>query len=541
MTATLGKVHASVVAMLDDAVAAFPDRVALVQGDSAVSYAEMRRCVGALARLIGGRDGSSAPEHSRSRERAGVRVGADERTLIPRLLPQAGEGAHRVATILGNSILAAIAPYAIAAGGRVHIPLNPLYTARELGYMLDDAAPSLLIVDDALAPLVEPLLGRHCAVLPTSEILARFDAWRMSESDGRFGVSDPAPDALGLLQYTGGSSGRPKGVQLSHGAVNANIAQREALLPVSRGQESVLCVMPLFHSYAMAMGLYLCAYAGATLVILPGYHPERVLDAVERHQITIFPGSPTIFVGLMNCEHFAVTDWRRVHTCYSGSAALPAETLERWEAATGSRVYEGYGQTEAGPVLSFNPSNGVVKIGSVGVTVPETHLQVVDIETGERVLPAGERGEIRARGPQVMSGYWNLPEETRESLRGGWLYTGDIGEFDSDGYLYIRDRKKDLVIVGGYNVYPREVEEMLYTHPEVREAAVVGQPDAYRGEVMRAFVALRLDSKVTADELLVFCRSQIAKYKLPATLDILAELPKTSVGKTDKKPLKQRK
>jgi len=507
MSALLPRVHASIVAMLDDAVAAFGERAALVQGDSTMSYAAMRRCVGGMARLI-------------------------------RETDAAGE---RVATVLANSMLAAVAPYAIAAAGRVHVPLNPLYTARELGYMLEDAAPSLLIVDDALLPVVKPLLGEgRCIVLAASQVLPMFSEWCASEAGGHYGEVEPAAGSLALLQYTGGSSGRPKGVQLTHGAVNANIAQREALLPVARGQETVLCVMPLFHSYAMAMGLYLSAYAAATLVILPGYHPERVLEAVEHHRISIFPGSPTLFVGLMNCERFAATGWHRVHTCYSGSAALSAETLERWEASTGSRIYEGYGQTEAGPVLSFNPSNGTTKIGSVGVAAPMTQLEVVDIETGMRVLPAGERGEIRARGPQVMSGYWKLPAETREALRDGWLYTGDIGEFDADGYLFIRDRKKDLVIVGGYNVYPREIEEVLYSHPAVREAAVVGQPDPYRGEVVRAFVGLRPGSAVSTDELLAFCKAQLAKYKLPASLEILAELPKTPVGKIDKKPLRQR-
>jgi long-chain acyl-CoA synthetase len=299
--------------------------------------------------------------------------------------------------------------------------------------------------------------------------------------------------------------------------------------------------MPLFHSYAMAMGLYLSGYSASTLVILPGYQPERLLEAMEQHEITIFPGSPTIFAGLMNCERFSTTRWSRVHTCYSGSAALPEETLQRWEAATGSRVFEGYGQTESGPVLSFNPSTGATRIGSVGVPVPGTGIEIVDVETGTRVLPIGERGEIRARGPQIMSGYLNLEQETRESLREGWLYTGDIGELDADGYLYIRDRKKDLVIVGGYNVYPREVEEVLYTHPAVLEAAVVGQPDAYRGEVLRAYVALRPDaSPVSHDELQAHCSRNLAKYKVPAVFEVLPALPKTSVNKIDKKPLKLR-
>ncbi|TFZ00862.1 long-chain fatty acid--CoA ligase [Ramlibacter henchirensis] len=507
--AALPAVHDSVVTMLDHAVADFGERQALVQDDQALTFTELRRCVSGLA--------------MRLREAA----------------PKGG----RIATILGNSMVAAVAPYAIAEAACVHVPLNPLYTPRELAYMLDDSAPVLVILDDALVPLVKPLLAGApgCGLLPASGFAEQFPAWRAAPERLTDKSHHPRPDEIALVQYTGGSTGRPKGVQLTHRAINTNIAQREALLPVARGRENVLCVMPLFHSYAMAMGLYLCGYSANTLVILPGYHPERLLEAVERHAITIFPGSPTIFVGLMNCERFASTRWSRVHTCYSGSAALSEQTLQQWEAATGSRIFEGYGQTEAGPVLTFNPATGKTKIGSVGIPVPATQVEIVDVEQGTDVLPRGERGEIRARGPQVMSGYLNLEEETRESLRGGWLYTGDIGEIDADGYLFIRDRKKDLVIVGGYNVYPREVEEVLYAHPAVLEAAVVGQPDAYRGEILRAYVALRPEAlQVTGDELQAHCKLHLAKYKVPALFEFLPQLPKTSVNKIDKKPLKLR-
>lgn len=505
-TLRMPRVHASVMAMLDHTVAEFAELEALVLDDQVLNYRELRACALGLARLL--------------QERA--------------------PAGSRVATVLGNSLVAAIAPYAICAFGGVQVPLNPLYTPRELGYILQDAAPALVLVDDALADTVRPLVAAGTAVMTSSQVAAQLAAWRQDASLQHARLQAADPEALALIQYTGGSTGRPKGVLLSHRALIANIAQREALLPVARGIERLLCVMPLFHSYGMAMGLFLCGYAGATLVLQGGYHPQRLLQAIGQHRITLFPGSPTLFVGLMACEDFAATDWRRVHTCYSGSAALAAETLQRWEAATGSRVYEGYGQTEAGPVLSFNPAAGPCKIGSVGIAAPLTEIDIVDVESGTRVLPVGERGEIRARGPQVMSGYWQLPQETQEALRDGWLYTGDIGEFDDEGYLYIRDRKKDLVIVGGYNVYPREIEEVLYTHPAVSEAAVVGQPDAYRGEVLRAFVALREGQAASAEELLEYCRQRLAKYKIPAALDILEGLPKTAVNKIDKKPLKER-
>jgi long-chain acyl-CoA synthetase len=502
-----GRLHPSIVAMLEDTAAAFPSQAAVEMDGTRWSYGELRRVVAGLATL----------------------------------LRESGAPGARIATLLPNSLLACATPYAVAAAGAQLVPLNPLYTARELAYMLRDAAPRLLVADDALVERVQPLLAEApgCTLLRASELAARFEEWLQQGPDS-LQDSLPSPDAPGLLQYTGGSSGFPKGVILTHRALVTNIAQRESLLPVVRGRERVLCVMPLFHSYAMAMGLFLCGHSGSTLVVQPGYRPERVLDAIDADGITIFPGSPTIFTGLMQHEAFARTDFSRVHTCYSGSAALSRETLERWQAATGAPIYEGYGQTEAGPVLTFNPASGPVKVGSVGVAVAGTELQVVDLEQGTRVLPPGERGEIRARGPQLMSGYLNLPTETAQALRAGWLYTGDVGEFDADGYLYIRDRKKDLVIVGGYNVYPREVEEVLFTHPDVVDAAVVGQPDAYRGEVLRAFVVLRAGRTFDEEALREFCSGQLARYKVPARIEQLDALPKSSVNKTDKKVLKAR-
>jgi long-chain acyl-CoA synthetase len=327
-------------------------------------------------------------------------------------------------------------------------------------------------------------------------------------------------------------------VELTHGAIAVNVAQREALLPTRRG-DRILCMMPLSHAYAMSMGLFLSLHCAGTLVILPRYQPDEVLAAVGRERIGVFLGSPTIFTGLLAHPGFAQADWRTVHTCYSGSAALPAPTLERWRHAVGAPVYEGYGLTEAGPVLSFNPARGPVKPGSVGMPVPLTEIEVVDVETGEQVLPPGQSGEIRARGPQLMRGYRNRPEETAQALRGGWLYTGDIGEFDGDGYLFVRDRKKDMVIVGGYNVYPREVEEVLFAHPDVADAAVVGRPDEYRGEVLVAHVVPRPGAQPGPEALLAHCRERLAPYKLPTHWQFANALPKTPANKTDKNALRK--
>ena len=353
----------------------------------------------------------------------------------------------------------------------------------------------------------------------------------------------PLPDPAGLstLQYTGGTTGRAKGVNLGHAAVATNVGQRESLLPTRPGHERVLAITPLFHSYASAMGLYLAAFCRGTLVILPRYHPAAVLDAIGRERITLFSGSPTIFAGLMGFEGFAQADFSSLELCFSGSAALPEATLQRWEAATGTTICEGYGQTEAGPVLTYNPRFGRRKPGSVGVVVDDTVVEIVDVETGRTVLPPGERGEIRARGPQLMEGYRNRPEETQAALRDGWLYTSDIGWLDDEGYLTVCDRKKDMVIVSGFNVYPREVEEALQHHHAVAEAAVVGMPDAYRGEQLRALVVLRPGAQPDPGALIAHLQALLARYKVPQTIEIVAALPKTVIGKVDKQRIRAMK
>ncbi len=503
MNHSLPHAQSTVVQMLAAAAEAAPQREALVCGERRLDYAGYLAGVAGFARELQSLDACGG----------------------------------RVATLLGNSIDACIGALGTLAAGAQQVPLNPLYTAHELAAIFEDAAATVLVVDAALAAMAEPVARRSGVrhVIAVGEGARRLDAWRPGEASL---PPLPATDALALLQYTGGTTGRAKGVELTHAAIAVNVAQREALLP-SRPGDRILCMMPLSHAYAMAMGLFLSLHCGGTLVILPRYQPDEVLAAVARERIGVFLGSPTIFTGLLAHPRFAQTDWRTVHTCYSGSAALPAATLARWRDAVGTPVYEGYGLTEAGPVLSFNPVGGPVKPGTVGIPVPLTEIEIVDVVAGERVLPAGECGEIRARGPQLMRGYRNRPEETALALRGGWLYTGDIGEFDADGYLSIRDRKKDMVIVGGYNVYPREVEEVLFAHPDVLEAAVIGRPDAYRGEMVVAYVVPRPGTRPDAEALLAHCRERLARFKLPAQWHFMQSLPKTPANKIDKNALRR--
>ncbi len=398
-----------------------------------------------------------------------------------RELTSRGARGERVALILGNSVEMALAMFAVHAAGAQAVPINPTYTSRELDLIVGDAAPVLAIVDSATREAAAPVLERHAvAALPVGAGGLALDQW--GDTPGLRLPTPPAPGDLAALQYTGGTSGRSKGVDITHGQMAINISQREALLPTLPEGERVLCVMPLFHVYAVHMCLHLAAYCRGTLVILPRYRPELTIAALAEERITAFAGGPTVFTGMLTHPAFAAAKFPALRVSYSGSAPLPEEILRRWEDATGCPILEGYGQTEAGPVLTFNPQYGRRKPGSVGVPVPRTTIEIVDPESGTIVLPVGEKGEIRARGPQIMAGYRNLPEENAATLRDGWLYTGDIGELDGDGYLFIRDRKKDMAIVGGYNVYPREIDEVLFAHPDVIEAAAIGVPDPYRGE-----------------------------------------------------------
>ncbi len=493
--------------MLAATAARVPAREALVCGGERLSYARYLEAVGAFAReLIG-----------------------------------LGCRGQRVALVMGNGIDICIATFAVHAAGAQAVPLNPLYTGRELGAILEDADVHALVHDATAAAALEPLLPR--LAIAHRIVVGVEGGRRLSQPEMAAGAATlpellPDPDSLATLQYTGGTTGRSKGVNMSHRAVAINIAQREALLPIARDDERMLCCMPLFHTYAAAMCLHNAAHGGATLVILPRFTPEALFELLTAERITILAGSPSIFTALLKHEAFEATHFDTLRMSYSGSAALPEALLRRWESATGAPVLEGYGQSESGPVLSFNPLHGVRKPASVGLPLPHTEIQIVDPVGGIEVYGPRQIGEIRARGPQVMLGYRNRPEETAQALRDGWLYTGDLGELDEQGYLYIRDRKKDMVLVSGFNVYPREVEEVLGMHPAILEVAVLGVPDEQRGARIKAFVVVRPGQAATPEQLDAHCRANLAAYKVPREYVMLAQLPKTGVGKIDKKQLR---
>ncbi len=490
--------HTSLVDLLKLAATSAPDAEALVHGDVRLSYRDYWRSVAALAarlRSVGPADG-------------------------------------RVAVLLPNGSDLCIASFGVQAAGYQLVPLNPLYTGHELRPILHDASPFAVIYAADARATVEPLLAELLNCLSIE--LGEGNPLRDSATADEQYMPKLDPDRFAMLQYTGGTSGKAKGVNLTHRSLAANVAQREALLPTAIGTERVLALTPLYHAYATAMGLYLAANCQGTLVILPRYTPDLALDAITRHRITLFLGAPTIFNALVAHDATPNADLSSLRLCFSGAAPLSADTLRRWEAMTGRAICEGYGMTEAGPVLTFNPAQGIRKAGSAGIPVPWTDLQIVDVETGTHVLAQGESGEIRVRGPQLMHGYRNRPDETAAALRDGWLYTGDIGALDDDGYLFIRDRKKEMVIVSGFNVYPREVEDALLSHSSILEAAVVGRPDDQRGECLIAFVALKPSSTVTSEALIQHISARLVRYKLPAEIRFLTAVPKTAVGKVDK-------
>lgn len=483
----------TVLALLDVAVTTAPDAEALVFGTLRLTYREYRDAVANLAGELRRR----------------------------------GAADTRVALLCGNSVAAAVATLAIQAAGAVFCPVNPAYTERELREILTDCRPAIALCDATCAPLVRTLAPEAgiAHVLTLDDTLDR--------TAGGVALPPPDPDAIGMIQYTGGTTGRPKGVMLTHRSIATNVLQREAVLPTRQG-DRFLCMMPLFHSFALAMNLYQALVCAGTLVILPRYRPDWVVAALRDERITVLPAGATVFTGLLAYDGLADADLSHLRVCYSGASALPAEILRRWEQATGAPIYEGYGQTEAGPILTYNTPDAAVKPGHVGPPLPGTEIQIVDPATGQ---PVDGPGEIRARGPQIMAGYWNRPEETASALRDGWLHTGDIGVLDADGHAAILDRLKDMVITGGYNVYPREVDDVLLMHKAVQEAASFGVPDPYRGEVLHARVVLR--HPATIDEILTHCRANLARYKVPASIEVAQSIPKTSVGKIDKAALRQ--
>jgi len=347
---------------------------------------------------------------------------------------------------------------------------------------------------------------------------------------------------VAMYQYTGGTTGVSKGVMLTHANLSKNVQQCRAWFPTFKeGAEVMLGALPFFHVFGLTTAMNFAIYMGWEDILVPKPQPEQLLEAIGKYKPTFAPLVPTMYIGILNHAKIDRTPLTSIKGCFSGSAPLPVEVIRDFEKRTGAVIVEGYGLTETSPVTHINPfAGGKRKAGSIGLPIPDTECRIVDLNGGRTDLPPGETGELMVRGPQVMPGYWNKPDATAETLVDGWLHTGDIAQMDAEGYFYIVDRKKDMIISGGYNVYPRDIEEVFFEHPKVQEATAIGIPHPKRGEAVKVFIVLKEGATATQEEMIAFCHEKLAKYKWPTEVEFRTELPKSNVGKVLKKELRQK-
>jgi long-chain acyl-CoA synthetase len=475
----------------------------------------------------------------------------------------------RVGLCLPNSPFYVVSYFAALRLGAVVVNFNPLYTEAEMASQAADAGAELMVtVDlDPVLPRVLALLGkgsvqrvvvcRFAEALPWLKgaafgLLQRKRIVAAPRGDARVvqwsallasppmqALLDVAPTDLAVLQYTGGTTGTPKAAMLSHGNLTANLQQVHAWAPVYQpGQERVMAVLPFFHVFALTTVLNAGILWGSELVMLPRFDVASLLQTIRRTRPTVFHGVPTLFKAVLDAGA-TQADLASVKLCISGGAPLPLEVKRAFDTASGCNLVEGYGLTEASPVAFCNPVEGENRAGTIGLPLPGVTAEIRDPEAPEKVMPQGERGELCLAGPNIMQGYWQRPEETARSFTpDGMLRTGDIGLMDADGYVTLVDRLKDLIICSGYNVYPRTIEEALYTHPDVVAATVVGMKDAYRGESPAAFVQLKPGATATADDLRAHLKARLNPIEMPRLIELRPELPRTAVGKLSKKELK---
>ncbi len=474
----------------------------------------------------------------------------------------------RVGLMLPNCPYYVIAYYAILALGGTVVNLNPLYAPPEVRHLVEDAGVEVMLTLDLkahyalLAPLLGPCGIRKIVLCPMADILPfaksvlyrllkRADTARpprddahltfadLTADDGAFSPApiEPARD-LAVLQYTGGTTGVPKGAMLTHRNLVANARQCLAWFPdVEPGRERILAVLPFFHVFAMTVAMNFGIAAGAELILLPRFEIKMLVAAIRRKRPTTMPGVPTLFTAIYTNPAAATVDLTSIKSCLSGGAPLPVEVKHKFEAVTGCTVVEGYGLSETSPVATCNPLRGVNKPGSVGLPMPGTIIEIAALDDPTRLAPQGERGEVMVRGPQVMAGYWRKPQATLEVLNEGRLRTGDVGYLDPDGYLFLVDRLKDIIIAGGYKIYPRNVEEAIYQHPKVAECIVISVADPYRGQTVKAYVAPVAGAKLEEAELRAFLRDRLSPIEMPKLFEFRESLPKTLIGKPSKKAL----
>lgn len=513
----------------------YPDQVALVMMGKKITYRDLDALVNRFAAAL---------------QELGIKKG------------------DKVAILLPNIPQGFIATYAVFRLGAVAVMTNPLYTERELEHQLNDSDSTVAISLDLLIPRILKLKEKTgirtviaCHIrdylpFPAKQLFPLIKKSMHRKTDSREEVYDfldlvrkypeVAPgtsvsfDDLAALLYTGGTTGVSKGVMLTHGNLSTNVQQLRAwTFDAREGRDTLMGIFPIFHSAGFTAVMNHGLYRGLTIILVPRPEPDGVLKMTRKHRPDYFPCVPTLYVGLMNHPEFSKTDFSFIKGCVSGAAPLALDTLNQWKEAVGTQITEVYGLTETSPLSHANPWKGKAKPGSVGVPVSDTDCKIVDVGEGTRELGTGEIGEILLKGPQLTQGYYKNPEETAKAIRDGWFFTGDIGYMDDEGYLFIVDRKKDMIIAGGFNIYPRDIDEVLFEHPKIKEACAVGIPDPYRGETVKAFVVPKEGETLTVEEITAFCREKLAAYKVPKKVEFMDELPKSAIGKVLRRKLRE--
>jgi long-chain acyl-CoA synthetase len=532
----------SLYSVLEDSARRFPDRPAVVwavPGGKTLTYRQLLQEVEKFSAVL-----------------AGLGVGKGD----------------RVGLILPNSPQYVIAYYATVRLGAVIVGNNPLYTHRELSHQLKDAQQDVIVVLDRLWPSLKAVEGefkpRETIVTSVTDymkfpinVLAPIKLKKEARHEGQpwppvpadapvkwwkrlmSSAGSPPPVAqvdarnepAGFI-YTGGTTGLSKGAMLSHYNIVSNCTQGASWFADLRdGEEAVMCVLPFFHSYGMTVCMNIGIFKAGKLILLPRFELETCLKAIAREKPTLFPGVPRLYIALNEAPETKNYDLSSIRACLSGAAPLPLAVAEKFESITGARVVEGYGLTETSPITHANPITGKRKEGSIGLPIPDTDCKLVDIDDPTRPAEAGQPGELAISGPQVMLGYWNKPEETADMIREEdgvrWLYTGDISTMDEEGYFRIVDRKKEMILVSGFNVYPTDVEQVLYRHTKIQKVSVVGIPDKTTGEAVKAFVVLRQGEVATEEEIVVWSREHLTGYRVPKQVEFRDSLPETLVGK----------
>ncbi|MFU8768720.1 MAG: long-chain-fatty-acid--CoA ligase [Desulfotignum sp.] len=523
---------------LNESAGQFPDRPALIFQGYTVTFRELDDMVGRFASAL---------------KDYGIKKGDSVAILLPNVIP------------------CVVAYYAILRIGGIVVFNNPLYSDRELEHQFTDSGSKFLITLDLLVarmvklrektriktivytsigdylpfvkrllfPLVAKKKGLAADVAPAPDLYTFKDLMTRYSPDTT--QEKLSMDDVAMYQYTGGTTGVSKGVMLTHRNISYQIQQIEAWFPgFEKGQEIMLGALPFFHVFGMSVSMNLAIRLAWANVLVPKPQPEPLLEAISKFKVTFAPLVPTMYIGMLDHPDMAHTDLTSVKGCFSGSAPLPLEVINKFQEKTGAIIVEGFGLTESSPVTHINPFNGNRKVGSIGIPIPETECKIMDLEDNTTEVPVGEAGELLMRGPQIMKGYLNKPEETAKTLtKEGFLCTGDVAKMDEDGYFYIVDRIKDMIISGGYNVYPRDIDEVLYEHPKILEASCVGIPHSKRGEAVKAFVVLKQGQEMTEQEVIDYCAGKLAKYKLPIAVEFRESLPKSNVGKILRKDLRE--